>query len=134
MLSYVSLMKGSLLLFIASQPCPFPASPSYNNKSKHKSKIQMCQFFSQFIWLKLPVIICYAPSNIWKNRIRGHVKMNSWSANEIATGKIFHTFFLAHWNIKFFNKYSYTKVHLDMTSKQVLSDVKWSIAYYNSWF
>jgi len=42
------------------------------------------------IWLKSAVIIYYTPPtpNIWQTLIRGHVQMNSWSANENATGKI----------------------------------------------
>jgi hypothetical protein len=30
----------------------------------------------------------YVPPNTWQNPIRGHVHMNSWSANENAAGKI----------------------------------------------
>jgi hypothetical protein len=44
------------------------------------------------VWLKSADIKGYLPPipppNIWQNLIRGHVQMNSWSANENAADKI----------------------------------------------
>ena len=78
-----------------------------------------------------------ASLKILQNLIRGHVQMNSILANESAAGKnrdstflFTHFLKLLHQKRKairlvlFYNKYSNKKVHQNMTSNHVLSDVR----------
>jgi hypothetical protein len=96
------------------------------------------------IRLKSTVITCYVPPNIWPNPVKGNIQMNFHiyiclkSANRRALHFLCNNTVIKRERLlRFFTSsvfIGWSRIHLDMTSNQVLSDVKGSIAYiYNSW-
>ena len=94
-LSYRINSVGALSLFFISLFCilliyiSLVLFASFIVKKK-KNNIMTRNLMTNSIWLRSAVIIlCYTPSpNICQNLIRGHVLMNSWSANENTAEKI----------------------------------------------
>lgn len=107
------------------------------NLIKNISFLHFYHFNWQFAvrWLKSTVMIWYAPSNIWQHPITGHVKINSWSANETVAGKNLDSVFLAfHYCITnvycfFFITSSFTKPKGLKRGKQFLPLIRHPSCY-----